>query len=410
MPQRVRSRADSPPSLWRLHIASAAVKGGTFLAVAEANGLTQSAVSQAVSALERHYGSALMQRTGGYRATHAGRVLEARADRAVEFVTLGLRDAAGMTPGRALQIIRLVSLRRLEALAALARLGGFGRAARALGIARPTVHRAVRDLEAAIGVRLFDATSHGVTPTRRAESLVRHSSLAFAELRQLDAEMKALTGQAGGSLVVAAMPLARSRLVPTAAQQFASMRPACRVTILEGAYDDLLSALRRGDADMIVGALRENLQLSDVMQEKLFVDKLSVVMRIGHPLAGKKSLSRRDLRHYPWVAPRRESPLRMVYERLFEGAAPPADIIECNSLSAARSILMQSDRLTLLSQAQIFYEAEARLLTARPLAGADMSRDIALSTRTLWAPTAPQEEFVNLIRSCAKSMYAQAGA
>lgn len=410
MPRRVPSTAPWKPSLWHLHVASAAMKSGSFSAAADASGLTQSAVSQAVSSLERYYGCALMERRSGNPPTKAGHILEARADRAVDFVALGLRDAAGLSPGRAMQVIRLVSIRRLEALAMLVRLGGFGHAARALGIARPTVHRAVRDLEAAIGIRLFEATSHGVTPTRRAESLARQSSLAFAELRQLDAELKAVRGEVGGALVIAAMPLARAHLVPTAAELFARSRPGYRITILEGAYDDLLSALRRGDVDMIVGAVRENLQLNDVSQERLFVDTLSVIMRAGHPLAARRSISRNDLPKFSWVAPRLESPLRATYESLFPRAAPPNDMIECNSVSAARSILMQSDRLMLLSQAQIFYEAEAGLLIAKPLSGATMSRDIGLSTRVHWMPTALQEEFVDLIRGLARGMYANSGA
>ena len=410
MSRAVPSIAFRTQSLWHLHVASAAIKNGAFSAAADACGLTPSAVSQAVASLERRYCCSLMARPPGATPTPAGRLLEARADRAVEFIVLGLRDAAGLSPGRAMQVIRLVSVRRLEALAMLVRLGGFGHAARALGVARPTVHRAVRDLEAAIGIRLFEATSYGVTPTRRAESLARQSSLAFAELRQLDAELKAVRGEAGGSLVVAAMPLARAHLAPTAAELFARSNPGCRITILEGAYDDLLSALRRGDADMIVGALRENLQLSDVTQERLFVDKLSIVMRIGHPLAGKRSISRKDLGKFPWVAPRRDSPLRAIYESLFKDAHPPADIIECNSLSAARSILLQSDRLTLLSRVQIFVEAQAGLLTARPAAGATMSRDIGLSTRTHWMPTSPQKEFLDLIRGLARDLYAKSGA
>ncbi len=399
MSATTQEKREKMPNIWHLFVMNTAFSVGSFSRAAEQIGLTQSAVSQAVAALERRYQSNLADRAGvSISPTPEGSLLKARADRALAFLTEGLRESAGIALRRSVQTIRVVSAKRLEALTAIVRYGGFALAARALGVSAPTIHRAVRDLERAIGAVLFEATSYGVRPTRHAETLARYASLAFSELRQADAEILALKGKATGRTVIGAMPLARSRLVPVAAEEFSRVNSGHRISILEGAYDDLLAGLRRGDVDIIIGAIRENLSTKDVVQEELFIDPLAIVMRADHPLLVHAKLTKKDLSRFPWIAPRLESPLRQRFESLFHQRDAPADIIECNSLSAARVILMRSDRLMLLSDAQISYEAEAGWLKTRPFASLGMTRPIGLTIRRSWAPTVTQQELLKAIR------------
>src|SRR6185312_4815026 len=230
----------------------------------------------------------------------------------------------------------------------------------ARGTTRATLHRAGRELERRIGAQLFETTSHGVSPTREALRLCRHLQLAIAELAQARAEVAALAGSEQGKTVIGAMPLGRSFIVPESILRFAARRPSHQVSILDGPYESLLDALRRGRADVLVGALRESIP-ADVVQELLFEDPLAIIVRSGHPLAvmtGRRRGSRRAsgtspasrappieaLARFPWIAPRPGSPLRRHFERLFRDGVEqlPAAPIECNSLVAARVLLLRS--------------------------------------------------------------------
>ena len=387
-------------NLWHLYVFRAVVSAEGLAAAGRQVKLTQPAISQAIARLERQFGAALLARdSGAARSTREGALLDVRAGRALDRLMTGLRESADLAPRVAVQRMRAVSAARLSGLVDIVRHGSFAVAARASDIATPTLHRAVRDLEASLGVDLFEATSFGVKPSRRAEILARYASLAFSEIRQAYAEIGELVGGWFGGTVIGAMPLARSYLAPAAVQTFSESHSDHRVTILEGTYDVLVAGLRRGDVDILLGALRGEGALKDITEKKLFDDPLSLIMRIGHPASRGKRMTAKYLREWPWIAPRRGSPLRRNFETLFKPQHPPDNIIECNSLSAARVILMQSDRLMLLSESQIKYEKKAGMLESRALTSRAMSRPIGITTRKDWRPTRAQEALIEEVVS-----------
>ena len=306
-------------------------------------------------------------------------------------------------------LTRLLRTAQLQALIALVEHRNFTRAARAIDISQPAIHRAARQLERTLQTPLFEKTSFGVVPTREAERLARRARLAFAEIDQARAEVAALSGGESGRTVIGAMPLARSFLIPRAVIDFMRERPAHTVAIVEGAYEHLLNSLRAGEVDFLIGALRGRDLPADVAEERLFDDPLSIIVRTGHPLAGKRRLSASDLMRYPWIAPRTGSPLRLHFNTLFTGAGVPAPErpIECNSLVAARAFLLESDSMMLLSTHQIHYELKARMLVPLPHPAGKVVRPIGLTQRRDWRPTPAQARLLEHLRErAARLMHA----
>ncbi len=395
---------DLPP-LRQLSIIQAVARAGGLSAAARDLNLTQPAISQALAAVERDFGVLLFERSPrGARLTEAGRILLARIDRALEELGRGITEYDPTHPLRA-DPLRRVTTAQLAALLAVVEQGTFGAAARVAGQARATIHRAARQLERALGTTLYESTSHGLRPTRDAERLARRIRLASSELVQGRAELVELFGREGGRTTIGAMPLARSVLVPTAVLDFAGRRPGHRIAILDGPYEGMLESMRRGQADVLVGALRSRVP-EDVRQEMLFEDPLAIVVRAGHPLAQAATPpSRAALARFPWIAPRQGSPLRMHYDRLFAtGRRPAGQAIECNSMEAARALLLASDRVMLSSAQQVFYERTAGQLLALPHPGGDVRRQIGMTTRRNWLPTEAQAELLEAIRNAARRL------
>jgi DNA-binding transcriptional LysR family regulator len=378
-------------------------------AAARAAHLSQPAVTQAIASLERDFQRPLFARTAqGMEPTEAGRLCAERAARVLQRIADAVAAATPQTSGSRGSLHGITS-RQLHALVAVVESGSFGAAARTHDMTRATLHRAGRELERRIGARLFETTSHGLSPTREALRLCRQLQLAFAELAQARAEVAALGGSERGKTVIGAMPLGRSFIVPEAVLQFAARRPGHQISILDGPYESLLDALRRGRADVLVGALRESVP-TDVVQEVLFEDPLAIIVRKGHPLV-RMSSSRRGappadaLADFPWIAPRPGSPLHRHFDRLFRGATktPPAAAIECNSLIAARALLLGSDRAMLLSAQQAHHELAAGDLIALPHPAGRVVREIGLTRRLDWQPTAAQAELLKTLRMVARS-------
>src|SRR5438270_13813195 len=277
------------PNLRHLLLFDQVARRGSVSAAARASHLSQPAVTQAVGQIEAAFGARLMQRSySGLALTGEGRAAAQRVERALEM----LRDALVAVRARAgnaasADVLRGITTTQLHALIAVVEEGAFARAARRTGRARAAVHRAARQLERSLGTELFEVTSFGVRPTREAEKLALRTRLAFAEIAQAQAEVAAAQGTGSGSTVIGAMPLARSVLVPRAVLEFAALRPEHAISILDGPYESMLAALRRGSADVLIGALRDPIPFDDIVQGHLFDDPLAIVVGAQHPLVGR---------------------------------------------------------------------------------------------------------------------------
>jgi LysR family transcriptional regulator, regulator for genes of the gallate degradation pathway len=388
-----------------LHVAREVARQGTISAAARNIALSQPAITQAIAALERVFGASLFNRTNaGVTPTPAGALFVERLERAMGHLRDAVLETTRASSREAAthlkRIERSMTTAQLNALVAVVDHGSFSQAARAEGVSQPTIHRAARELERLIGLALFERTSFGVQPTREAQRLARGAKLAFAEIEQARAELAAFGGGEAGRTVIGAMPLARSFLLPRALIEFTNEHPLHSVSILEGSYDNLIAELRSGSADFLIGALRDPLLFKDVVQEHLLDDELAIIVRAGHPLLQQKRVTVRSLAKYSWIEPRRESPLHDRFDTLFREAGIPAppSTIECNSLVAARSLLIESDRVMLLSVHQIHYDLKAGLLATLPHPQGRVTRAIGLTTRANWRPTQAQRQLLELLR------------
>jgi DNA-binding transcriptional LysR family regulator len=192
----------------------------------------------------------------------------------------------------------------------------------------------------------------------------------MAELRSGLAEVAAWQGKAAGRVVIGAMPLSRARWLPETLLRFTGAHPGVDVAVVEGSHAELVGPLRDGEIDFMLGALRDTAMLDDLVQEAAFEDRPALVMRAGHPLADAGvPLDPAALRHYPWILPGGDTPLRHYWEAMMHSAtghAPPHVGIECGSVLTVRQLLVGSDALTLLSPAQLAVELDVGLLASRP--------------------------------------------
>ncbi|GAB4349075.1 MAG: LysR family transcriptional regulator [Gammaproteobacteria bacterium] len=366
--------------------------------------LSQPAITQAIAKLEQALGIDLFERrSDGMFTTEGGELFLARVERALDLLQSGAREAekVGLRNGvrTVSRLDQLLTTTQLRALVAVANSKNFSLAARTIGISQPSLHRAARDLERLLEITLFDKTSHGIVLTRAGRILAQHAKLTFAELEQGFSEVETLQGRDSGSIVVGTMPLARTYILPTAINTLMQSHPQVRISVVDGPYADLLHGLRHGELDLLIGALRHPVPADDVIQERLFSDPLAVVARRGHPLSRKKRVTLEDLSRYPWVVPRQGTPTRDYFDRMMARQPPlPASPIESSSLVLIRGLLLESDRLTLISTHQIRHEQQLGLLAPLPVAMEENERPIGLTLRKGWRPTATQDRFLACLR------------
>ncbi|MDO5604180.1 MAG: LysR family transcriptional regulator [Paracoccus sp. (in: a-proteobacteria)] len=378
-----------PASIRHLRMFLSLGRSNSVTQAAEANHVSQPAVTQAMAKLTQEAGQPLfLRRPQGLYLTEAGELLYHRAEQALKKL-----DAAMADMDRAIRI--QATWPQLVALIAVTETENFTMAAHRLGLAQPTVHRSTTMLEKAAGTTFFQRTAHGLISTRAALQLAQAARLARAEMDQADSDLATLSGREVGRIVIGALPLSRSGWLPSAILAFRDLRPSFPFQIIDGRYDELLLGLRRGEIDMMLGALRLPSPIEDIQQEHLFDDEVVVVARPNHPLLrdGRPELA--DLSRYPWVVPRRSTPLRGALDACFRGQAP-TNVIETSSVIMMREILRQSDYLGGLSKMQA--EVEAGVLAILPVRLPEASRPIGITTRAGWKPTRAQKDFLDILR------------
>ncbi len=389
------------PNLRHLRAFVAVARRQSISRAAEEVHLSQPAITQAIAKLEQLLGVSLFERRpDGMYATEPGHLFLDRAADALQHLAGGAREALHTAARKKTRgfadFDRLLTVAQLNALNAIARAGNFSLAARSAGVTQPSIHRAARDLEKLAGVPLFQTTARGIELTAPAEIFVRHVRLAFAELRQGFAEIGEWLGLDSGRIVVGSLPLCRTHVLPLAINALTRERPHLDVRIVTGPYDDLLHSLRNGDIDILAGALREPAPIGDIVQTAHFHDPQAILARAGHPLTMKTAITPADLGQYPWVLPPAGAPARAYFDRVFASVVRESrhGRIETNSAMLVRGLLMDSDRLTIMSAHQMRLEIRQGLIAQLPVPLPGSMRPIGVTARAGWRPTPAQQALI----------------
>ncbi|RME16918.1 MAG: LysR family transcriptional regulator [Alphaproteobacteria bacterium] len=401
------------PNLRHLRVLVEVARAHGISAAAERVHLSQPAVTQAISGLERSFGARLFERRrdgmfptpeGEMLARRVGRMLAVLGEGAARAARLAGRRAERASPGFEAHL----TATQLRALVAIAEAGSFSLAARRLGLSQPSVHRAGRDLERLSGLGLFAPARSGVDLTPAGEALARAARLAMAELRQAEDDLTRLAGHDSTRIAVGSMPLSRTALLPMAIEATLGEAPRARIRLVDAPYGELLRALRDGALDVLIGALREPPPAEDIVQERLFDDGLAIMAGPSHPLAGARGLALEDTLAFPWIAPPKDSPTgRYLYRLLDIGARPETPVrVVTSSMVLVRGLLARGDFLTILSPRQAATEIERGAMVPLDIALPGSARPIGLTTRAGWEPTRTQARFLDHLRRAAGALAA----
>jgi len=405
-----------PFSLRQIRAFLAVQEHETVTGAAKALCRSQTAVTKSIQDLERSIGVPLFDRTPkGMSLTTFGEILLPRAQEAVG----AFNEARGLVPpltakkssGTQRYFNMDVSDRWIAAFLATADHQNIYSAAVSLNISAAAISSSVRKLEESLGFSLFERAPNVVLPTTIGRELVRYVKLALTHLRHAQDELANLKGLRSGRVAIGSLPLLRTMVVPRAILRLLQEHPYVDVSTTEGHYDALVAALRCGDIDFMVGALRDLKEQEELTEEQLFTDHLSVIARKGHPLSLQEDGDAQwaDIFRYGWVLPRAGTPTRKLFEEaLFRRGLPvPEHVIETSSMVTLRGLLLESDRITVLSHHQIHFDEQYGMLMVLPfdLKG-DTSRTIGITRRVHGKPSPAAELLMSEIRAVVEEIKA----
>ncbi|MEU1202723.1 LysR family transcriptional regulator [Streptomyces sp. NPDC005813] len=191
--------------------------------------------------------------------------------------------------------------RPLRYFVAVAEELNFTRAAERLGISPPPLSRAIRQLEAEMGVALLERTTHNVALTPAGAVLLAEARIALDALQA--AERRAQRAAAPEpKLILAVKADGDAGLLEPILACFASQPVAVPVAVRLCGWLEQPRLLRQGEAD--VALVHEPFDRTGLDSETLICEARVVALAADHPLAARDCLALADLGLRPEDVPR----------------------------------------------------------------------------------------------------------
>lgn len=255
-------------------------------------------------------------------------------------------------------------------LDALQRHGSLHQAAAAIHVTQPAATHLLRQLEDGLGVQLFERHARGMRPTVFGETMIRYARDTLHSFDHAHEEIAALAAGAAGRVQVGSVSGTVPSLLVAALTRCKRDSPRLRISVQVGTSDSLLPALLRGDLDVVLGRLPDQLADEHLDVQVLAAEQMSIVVRPGHPLAKKRRLGLAHLLDCTWVLHPLGSPMRSRVDQALvdAGLVNALDVLETSSILATTALLEATDMVSVLPSGVAAHYARYRMLRILPVA------------------------------------------
>ena len=271
------------------------------------------------------------------------------------------------------------SLRQLAAFTVVARTGSFTRAAAETHVTQPALTVQIRNLEAALGLRLLDRNTRRVQLTAVGRELLPVFERVMADIAAVAGGARELAAGDRGIVHVAALPSVCTSLVPAALAELSRTHPGITVLLRDTVAQHVLRLLRSEEADIGVGTFGPGEKGLEI--EPLLRDRMVAVMPARHRLARRAALRLAELAREPLVSMDTQSSVRALVDRALTDAgvaAPPR--YEVTYMSSAAALARAGLGIAILPSTA-FELDNTRGLAVVPLADRGLVREIGIARK-----------------------------
>lgn len=290
------------------------------------------------------------------------------------------------------------TFRQLEYIVAVAETGQIGLAAARLNVSQPSLSAQLAEVEADLGVTLFQRGRAGAKITPAGEQVVQRARQILYELQDLRAAAQG-GGIFQGRLRLGVLPSVGPYLLPGVVQRLHAEHPSFRLIVREENTRDLVEGLRSGRLDMVISTPEDH---PGLQRAELFTERFWAALALDDPLAaGRETISLRELAGRTFLTLGAGHRLSHTVGGLAaQAGGRVSDEYEGTSLDAIRLMAAAGAGVAILPS--IYAATEARRNTdVRLLAIKDVGaqRDIALVQALLPKPRPESEVLADIMRS-----------
>ncbi|MBV6658498.1 MAG: LysR family transcriptional regulator [Devosiaceae bacterium] len=188
-----------------------------------------------------------------------------------------------------------LTIRQIRYFVAAAENGSISGASRNLSISQSAITEAIKELEAIVGVSLFERHSRGMAITAEGQQFLRHANSILAEVT-LAARMHGLrTKAATGKLNLGVTSLTAGYVLSTILSKYRRLNPDVDVHAIEDNGEYLEHLIVGGELDIAV-MVTTNLRDTYALESEIFeISPFRLWLPVDHRLARQQSIALSDL-------------------------------------------------------------------------------------------------------------------
>jgi len=187
------------------------------------------------------------------------------------------------------------TFRQLQYFVAVAEAGTVSGAAHALSISQSAVTEAVKDLEADLGVPLFERHSRGLAITHKGHQFLRHATTILSNVSHARRAFGEEEAAAGGTLHLGVTSLVAGYVLSDILSRFRRAFPESDVSAIEDNGEYLEHLLIGGELDVAVMVISNLRDRAALQAEILEVSPYKLWLPLGHELTMADRVDPSDL-------------------------------------------------------------------------------------------------------------------
>jgi DNA-binding transcriptional LysR family regulator len=254
----------------------------------------------------------------------------------------------------------------LKYFAEIAKSGSVRQAAEALFVAPSAISRQVANLEREFGTELFERSPRGMVLTAAGHLLLDYVAQSEVGAQSVRAAIDDLGGLRRGLVRVALVEAASGSFMPDLLVSFARKFPHISFQLSVWGTAQIVESVVNQTAD--IGLAFNVLNRDDIILHGRIAQPLQVICAPGHVLAGRTSISMRELVGFRAAVPDRTFGVRYLIDKAAEEAKVTLQMAyEMNSLQAIKSIVRRSDVIGFMPPMTFAHELQEGWLHAMAL-------------------------------------------
>lgn len=259
--------------------------------------------------------------------------------------------------------------RRLQVFFMVAKVLSFTKAAETLHMTQPAVTFQVKQLEEFFNTRLFDRTHNKISLTDAGKIVYDYSELILEHYEKMKDEVKQLTGEVAGSLLIGASTTIAEYMLPRLLGAFKRQFPDINIRLQVGNTETIVAMIENNMIDL--GVVEAPVYNKNLEVEVCRIDEMVLIVSIDHPLASKSKISVEELKKYRYISREEGSGSRSVIDSYIkEQGLSYSDLkveMELGSPEAVKMAVESNVGIAIVSRTTLNKELKLNTLKAIPL-------------------------------------------